>query len=231
MENKQFNLCLEILHRFNKAGILDDLILIGSWCLYFYKHYYFKNPSLPYLTIKTRDIDFLISKPAHIKKSVNIPNLLQDLGFITEFMGEKGYIKLDHPDLIVEFLVPELGKGKDAPFPLPNLGLNATPLRFLTFLSQNVIKIEAEGLTLNLPHPANFALHKLIIFQRRVKQEKAERDKRAAIELLNILISRKESANIQAAFISIPIKWRKKIILGLNKAGEKEMISFLSESS
>ena len=40
MEKKQSDLCLEILRRFHKAGILDDLILIGSWCVYFYREYF-----------------------------------------------------------------------------------------------------------------------------------------------------------------------------------------------
>ncbi|MDO8748913.1 MAG: hypothetical protein Q7J72_07380 [Candidatus Omnitrophota bacterium] len=39
MEKKQSDLCLEILRRLHKAGILDDLILIGSWCVYFYREY------------------------------------------------------------------------------------------------------------------------------------------------------------------------------------------------
>jgi len=40
VEKKQSDLCLEILRRFHNAGILDDLILIGSWCVYFYKDYF-----------------------------------------------------------------------------------------------------------------------------------------------------------------------------------------------
>ncbi|MDP2911532.1 MAG: GSU2403 family nucleotidyltransferase fold protein, partial [Candidatus Omnitrophota bacterium] len=138
MEKNQYKLCFEVLRRFNKAGILDGLILIGSWCLYFYKDYFENISYIDISTIRTRDIDFLVPIPARIKKEADIPNLLKDLGFVIEFKGSKGYIKLDHPDLIVEFLVPEKGRGSDKPYRLPQLGMNATPLRFLSFLTDNV---------------------------------------------------------------------------------------------
>lgn len=52
MEKKQSDLCLEILRRFHNAGILDDLILIGSWCVYFYKDYFPSTPYIDQATIK-----------------------------------------------------------------------------------------------------------------------------------------------------------------------------------
>ena len=173
MEKKQSDLCLEILRRFHKAGILNDLILIGSWCVYFYQDYFANVPYIDQAAIKTRDIDFLVDIPCRRKHNVNIPEILKDLGFVTIYKGSRGYIKLDHPDLILEFLVPEKGKGIDRPFPLPKLGVNAVALRFLSFLSGNTIKVKIENFYVTLPHPVNFALHKLIIFQRRLKEEKA----------------------------------------------------------
>lgn len=111
-----------------------------------------------------------------------------------------GYIKLDHPELILEFLVPEKGKGIDKPFPLPKLGINATTLRFLSFLSENTIKIKVENFLITLPHPANFALHKLIIFQRRPKEEKSAKDKTSALEILRVLIKEGESETVKHVF-------------------------------
>ena len=94
MEKKQSDLCLEILRRFHKTGILDDLILIGSWCVYFYKDYFLGTPYIDQATIKTRDIDFLVDSPSRIKRDVNIPELLKDLGFVTIYRGkEKIYTK------------------------------------------------------------------------------------------------------------------------------------------
>ncbi|MBL7084547.1 MAG: hypothetical protein ISS43_00370 [Candidatus Omnitrophica bacterium] len=227
MEKKQSELCLEILRRFHKTGLLRDFILIGSWCIYFYKGYFFNVPYIDQATIKTRDVDFLIDRPGKIKREVNIPELLKDLGFVTVLKGSKGYIKLDHPDLILEFLVPERGRGIDKPYPLPRLSMNAVALRFLNFLSSNTIRVKVENFYLTLPHPANFALHKLIIFQRRIKEEKALKDRKAAIEILKALINKGELRIIRKVFNSVLLKWQKKIIKGLEESKEKKILGIL----
>jgi hypothetical protein len=227
VEKKQYELCLEILRRFHKKGILDDFILIGSWCVYFYKEYFSNVPYIDQTTIRTRDIDFLIDKPAKIKHTVNIPELLEDLGFVTIFKGSEGYIKLDHPDLILEFLVPERGKGVDKPFPLSKLGVNATALRFLNLLTENTIKVKIEDFSMILPHPANFALHKLIIFQRRVKEDKAVKDRNTAIEILKALVNKGKTATIEIVFDSLLPKWQKKVIKGLEETKEKRILEIL----
>jgi len=227
VEKKQHELCLEILRRFNKTGILKDIILIGSWSAYFYNEYFAGIPYLDRAALKTRDIDFLIDNPAKIRHEVNVPELLRDLGFVIIYKGSKGYIKIEHPDLLLEFLVLEKGRGIDKPFPLPKLGINAVALRFLSFLSSNTIKIKIEDFFVTLPHPANFALHKLIIFQRRLKQDKAAKDKNIAIEILKSLIDKGESPIIKQVFNSIPQKWQKKIIKGLEDTKEKEILRIL----
>jgi hypothetical protein len=224
VEKRQYELCLEILRRFHKAGILDDFILIGSWCVYFYKDYFTAVPYIDQTTIRTRDIDFLIDNPKRIQRQVNIPLLLKDLGFV----GSPGYIKLDHPDLLLEFLVPEKGKGSNKPCPLPKLGMNAVTLRFLSFLSQNTIKLKVEDFYITLPHPANFALHKLIIFQRRSKEDKALKDRNTAIEVIKALINQGETSAIKKVFESIPQKWQKKIIRGIEETEEKEILNIIS---
>ncbi|MDO9463803.1 MAG: GSU2403 family nucleotidyltransferase fold protein [bacterium] len=227
MEKKQSELCFEILRRFHRNGILDNFILIGSWCVYFYKDYFSGIPYIDQTTMKTRDIDFLIDNPNRIKKYIDIPELLKDLGFVTTFKGSRGYIKLDHPDLILEFLVPEKGKGTDKPHPLPKLGINAVALRFLSFLSSNTIKAKVEDFYLTLPHPANFALHKLIIFQRRVREEKAIKDRDTAVKILKFLINKDEANIIREVFDFVPKKWQKKIINGLEEQAEESILEIL----
>lgn len=77
-----------------------------------------------------------------------------------------------HPELIVEFLVPEKGWGTDKPYPISQFGMNAQALRFLDFLVENTIVSDSDGLRVRLPHPAAFGLHKLIISKRRDTKEK-----------------------------------------------------------
>lgn len=226
MEKNQYELCVKVLKRLEKAGVLKDVILIGSWCIPFYKEYF---AGIKYISaIKTRDVDFLIPNPHGIKVNVNIPELLKDLGFIIGYRGAKGYIKLEHPDLVVEFLSPEKGRGTDRPIPVPKLGVNAVALRFLSLLIDNVIKVKVEDFEVLLPHPANFALHKLIIFQRRFKEEKAIKDRNSAIEILKALINKGETNTIRRVFGSLLPKWQKKVIKGLEEAKEREILNLLT---
>ena len=148
MEKKQYELCIEVLRRLEKSKLLNNIVLIGSWCIPFYKEYF---SNIAYTSsIRTRDIDFLVPNPAKIKIKVDLPNLLKDLGFIVGFYGRKGYIKLEHPELIIEFLVPDRGRGIDRPYPLTQLGLNAQALRFLDFLSASPIHLNIEGVSVSL---------------------------------------------------------------------------------
>ncbi len=227
MEKKQYELCLEVLRRFHKAGILEDLILVGSWCVYFYKDYFPDSSYIDQASFRTRDIDFLINSPSKIKHKVDIPALLKDLGLVTSFKNLDGYIKIDHPDLFIEFLVPEKGRGTAKPYPLLKLGVNATALRFLDFLSKDTIKVKIEDFYLTLPHPINFALHKLIILQRRGEEEKAIKDKNTAIQILKVLIKKDELKKIKDVFKLLHKNWQKKIIKLLEASHEKEILDTL----
>lgn len=69
MEKSQYSLCLEVLRRLEVDGILSDVILIGSWCMVFYKKYFSGYNYAP--SIRTRDIDFFVPKPRVITKRLN----------------------------------------------------------------------------------------------------------------------------------------------------------------
>lgn len=230
MEKKQYEICYEVLKRLHKVGVLNHLILIGSWCAVFYKFY--KTPlNINVTKLRTRDIDFLIGRPSNIKNKTDIPELLKDMGFIVSFSGDKGFIKLDHPDLIIEFLVPEKGKGSNVPLDIPNLGINATPIRFLNFLLQDSIRIQVDDFSLNLPDPCHFALHKLIIGQRRANKEKAAKDIQMAVDILESIVKSGEANSIKKVFNSLPSKWRGYIITSLKQVDEDSLLEVLKEKS
>ena len=227
MEKKQYDLCLEILRRFDQAGLLNDLILIGSWCVYFYEDYFTGKTRIDHASLKTRDIDFLIRNPSGFKQKIDIPDLLKDLGFIVDFKGSKGYIQLNHPDMILEFLVQEKGRGLDKPYPLPQLGVNATALRFLNFLSEHIIKVKVGDLVLNVPHPACFAVHKLIIAGRRTKREKAVKDQSTARAILKVLLAEGEGRAVRNIFLSTPKTWQGKILKSLDPIVDEDILLIL----
>lgn len=205
--------------------MLKELILIGSWCQHFYRSYFVGLRYTP--TIRTRDVDFLVPVPFRIKNKVDVEELLRDEGFVVTFSGGAGYMKLMHPDLIVEFLVPEKGKGSDRPYPLPQLSMNAQPLRFLDYLLQNTIRIEAEGLKIKVPHPSAFALHKLIISARRTKEEKLLKDRKEALAILTALVRKGDAGEIRKMFEKMPAGWRKRVLDMLTDTGNVRIMRIL----
>lgn len=225
MEKKQYDLCIEVLRRLNNQNLLESVILIGSWCMPFYKEYF---SGINYLSsFKTRDLDFLVPHPNKLMMNIDIADLLKDLGFVVGFTGSKGYMKLEHPDLVIEFLSPEKGKGTDKPIPLPQLKINAQALRFLGFLAEDTIKIKIEDFYVVMPHPANFALHKLIISQRRQNKDKAEKDKIMALEILNALVTKGATNKIGEVFELVSPKWQKKITGALDRIKDRRVLEVL----
>ncbi len=225
MEKSQYKLCLETLRRFSDAGVLEELLLIGSWCVPFYGAYF---SGTPYLTeIRTRDMDFLVPVPRQIKVERNIPELLKSAGFVVSFTGPQGFMKLEHPELVIEFLVPELGRGTDSPVALAKLGVNAVALRFLNFLAANWIRVKVKDFYVRLPHPANFALHKLIVFQRRRNIDKSAKDRETAVRILRALVEKGDLKIVKRVLGSVPVKWRDKMSEGLRKAKADDILSAL----
>jgi len=225
VEKSQYELCIEVLRRLDKAGILKNIVLVGSWCTLFYKEFFGQTKYM--VSLKTRDMDLLIPRPSAIKAKTDVSELLKDLGFVVGFTGSKGYIRLEHPQLIVEFLVPERGRGSDKPYPLPQLGLNAQPLRFLDFLAQNTVTTRVEGLTVTVPHPANFALHKLLVLTRRPTTEKQMKDKEAAVRILKALVDKGQGNLIRNVFHTMPRRWQGKVKKQLTDLVEKKVLDVL----
>ncbi|MBF0490534.1 MAG: hypothetical protein HQL15_07940 [Candidatus Omnitrophica bacterium] len=157
--------------------------------------------------------------------------LLDDLGFVVSFVGSKGYIHLVHPDLIVEFLTPERGKGVDGPVPLKRWGMNATALRFLDFLVKDKITVIFEGINVTLPHPARFAIHKLVVAQRRTNKDKSRKDNMAAVDILHDLIDDGQGDKIRSFYKELSLPWQKKIVAGLKKLDAKAIIAVLENKA
>jgi len=223
VEKSQYELCVEVLRRLDKAGVLKHIILVGSWCMLFYKSYFASAEYAPIL--KTRDVDLYVPQPSAIGAKTDVPELLKDLGFVIGFTGSQGYIRLEHPELIVEFLVAEKGRPSDKPYPVPQLGLNAQPLRFLELLARDTIMANVKDLSVTLPHPAHFALHKLLILQRRGRPEKTEKDKDAAVRILEALSDKGEPDFVKKVFNSLLPRWQKRIRRALADVDSKDVLS------
>ncbi len=225
MENKQISLLFKVLKIFQKEGVLRHLLVAGSWCLYFYQFYFDKQQ--PIATLRTRDVDFLIPEPSSMKIKINLPELLKDLGFVTDFRGEEGYIRLIHPEFFIEFLVTEKGRSLTKAVPLPQLGMNAQALRFMDILYLETITLKVKGVEIRLPHPACFLLHKIIIYNRRPETEKRAKEIEQINRILDFLEKEDGLCSLKRVFLKLHEKWRTKVINNLENLEKKEIINIL----
>ena len=210
MQNKQYDLCQNVLSRLHTAGVLRHLVLIGSWCLVVYREY-FRDVGVIH-AVRTRDVDFLVPQTPKFHGKVDVPELLNDLGFITGFRGQHGVMMLEHPEVMIEFLVPEHSRGSDKPKDLPQFGVNAQALRFMDIALMMIIQLPFGAIPVNVPHPAAFALHKLLIVPRRTNAEKKQKDLDSAVQVLKLLDKKGELSIAQDLLAKFPKPWRKVIL-------------------
>jgi len=214
------NLFFKILKRLNQEDVLGDVILIGGWCPLVYKEY-FGNPVEISLQ-RTTDVDFLIPNPQRIHKDVNIASILEELWFDKKVSLLDGYVKFVHPELEIEFLTPERGKGREKPYSIDKLHINALGLRYLNLLQDHVIKTTCNGILINVPQPAAYVLHKFIVSNIRKKTFKKEKDIVTAKQLGEFLLEKADQRKkMQQIYLSLPYKWKNKLMKIVKDSSQK----------
>jgi hypothetical protein len=226
VDKRQYDIFLEVLRRLDKTGVLSKVVLIGSWCLPLYRDYYSKESTLT--ALRTRDVDFLVPRNEQMKEKVDLPKLFEDLGFIEDYKYPQGFVKLVHPELIMEFLVSEKGRGSDDPYPLPFLSVNAQRLRSLELLEENTIVVIVNGIKVKVPHPVNYGLHKLIISYRRNNGEKKRKDIEAGLSVLKLYVENEGKDMLREVYQNIFNKQKKNIIELLETEKEYSLLEILN---
>ena len=94
--------------------------------------------------------------------------------------------------LRVDLLTPLVGRPRARSVVIPRFKAAAEPLRYLDYLFENfqpAAVIDGGGVLVNVPDPARFALHKLLVAPRRpvALHTKSEKDLRQAAQLIEIL--------------------------------------------
>ena len=150
----------------------------------------------------TRDVDIAAEYklPVAMKpKSIDLKSIIMDsnMGFMeipslsrkhpsTSYAMKDGTFKVD-------LLTPDRNKPSPKPIKIPSLGIMAEPLRYLDYLIEEiqpaVIPFDI-GLLVNLPEPGRFAIHKLVVSQRRHTGHAAKsiKDIEQARQLLDVLL-------------------------------------------
>lgn len=134
---------------------------------------------------KTLDVDFAhagknisIALLANMKISVHDALTSLEMGLlpIQQFSGKAGaqYRNPNDPELRVDFLTP-MGRNTES-VEIAHLGLSLEPLRFMEFSlegsCQAVVMGRNNACLVNIPDPARFAIHKMIVYGERKPSER-----------------------------------------------------------
>lgn len=154
--------------------------------------------------LQTRDIDLASDYKYSIviprsKKPIDLTRILLDsgMGFLeVPALNRKSpstKFKIRGQELSVELLTPMRGRDTAKPVEIPGLAAFAEPIRFLDYLLEDIqpaVLLYKHGLLINVPAPARFAFHKLVVSQRRRagEVEKIRRDLAQAEQLLEVLV-------------------------------------------
>lgn len=160
----------------------------------------------------TRDLDIAADYRFSVavqQQQINLKEVLEQtgMGFIeVPTLNPKNpstRYKMRGDEYIVELFTPEIGKPNSKPIQIPYLNAAAEPLRYLDYLMEETqtaaIPFDV-GLLVNVPDPARFAIHKLVISQRRQTAfaAKSKKDIDQARQLLEVLLDIRPGAIIAA---------------------------------
>ena len=158
-----------ILQILNEENMLSNIILIGSWCMFFYEKLFEDFEPL----IRTVDIDFFVPNPKRIRCKNNIIKTLQSINFdflVDAITNKSKFISPDGFEL--EFMT-KLNRNGLSVVKIGNTGVYAEALSYLDLYCKSHIQFEYKGLLVNVASPESYVLQKLLINnQRKGKKEK-----------------------------------------------------------
>ena len=89
--------------------------------------------------------------PPNIQNTFDISAALSEIGFENEWSLQGDFCKYVHPDLEVEFLIPEHGRDTGRSVSIPTLSIKAQPLRCLTLAYEQSMYISYRGYNIRVP--------------------------------------------------------------------------------
>lgn len=201
-----------ILKALDDEGVLKNVVLIGSWCLLFYKEIFESFDPL----VRTFDIDFYVPNAKVVKEKTNLIKSLKAINYDlkSDYLTNKStFISPDGFEL--EFLT-KLNRDHFNCVAMGDTGVFMESLSYVEIFSSNYIEVSYQGINLKVASPASYVLQKLIINERR--EEKQEKDIESIKHVLGYICSSKKSLEeLQELYCSLPKKWKKKIINVCNK--------------
>ena len=160
-----------VLNALHEANALKDIIITGSWAMYFYKQIF--DDFIP--RVETTDLDLYLPNPKKASGK-DLPAKLSKYSYIrhndyitgkTMFLSDEGFS--------IEFLtLPD--RNMTPTIEVKGLNVVAEALPKMAPAGWNYVQIEYNGLTVNIVSPVSFVLQKLLINKERKPENKKEKD-------------------------------------------------------
>ncbi|MCE9640395.1 MAG: hypothetical protein K8S22_09660 [Betaproteobacteria bacterium] len=177
--------------------------------------------------LRTQDIDLAASRILHVavpQTELDLPRTLDalNMGFLPvpglNPKAPETSFKVRGHTLRVDLLTPARGARDAKPISIPRFKAAAQPLELLDYLLEVAVAaplVNGGATLVNVPDPARFALHKLIVSGRRqvFEQSKAGKDRQQAAEIIAALYEdRRGDINLAVkALNQRPAAWRSRL--------------------
>jgi len=204
----------ELIAMLAKEGLWEaGAEVVGSWCFHFYQVFL----GVSAYPIRTEDLDILVPIPWQ-GRPLDLADLLRRMGF-NETITPDGSTTYHRPGIRVEFLSAARGRDAEKAAPAKGLGVQSQALRFMDMLLDNPLPIKImAGVTVVVPAPAAFTLHKLLICGRRKKEHKRAKDMAQAIAVARfILLSADQRESLATTWQALLPSWRNRVFRSLSQ--------------
>jgi hypothetical protein len=133
----------------------------------------------------------------------------------------------------VDILTPNRGADKSSPEPLQSIGTAGQLLRYLDYLIYKPIQavvLHGGGVLVNVPQPAKFMVHKLIISQVRENPAKIEKDLWQAESLMRVILDKDKYSAFEAFREAVQRgkKWEQNVLRGMDRIDSEVKEQFMT---
>ena len=175
----------QIIALLAREGLWEDgAEVVGSWCFYIYQQFL----GVSAFPLRTDDLDILVPIPWK-GRPLDLADLLRGLGF-SETINPNGSTACHRPGIRVEFLSAARGRGAEKAKVARELGVSPQALRFMDMLLDDPLSIKImAGVSVTVPSPPAFLLHKLLISTRRTEAHKRDKDLAQAIAVARFVLT------------------------------------------
>lgn len=134
---------------------------------------------------RTQDVDFAhagknlsIALPGNVQVDTHSAIKTLEMGFLP--ISGASYMNQNNPEFQIDFLAP-MHRGDNKPYQHTQLKIPLQPVKFIEFaledVQQAVVFCARGAVTVNVPHPARYALTKLIVYSNRTATQAAKANK------------------------------------------------------